>query len=207
MRIYFQASEEQKVELGSLISNHSNLIVSDSLPLTDEDNFDVFFILDENPEQINFNNFNGKPVFINEVISTITDLGAAENVYRINAWPTFLQRDIWEVAGSLKPGILEIFEEIGKKAIFIKDVPGMVSARVISMIINEAFYALNEDVSTKPEIDLAMKLGTNYPYGPFEWCEKIGRARVYDLLSKLSINDERCIPAFERNGNSQFIKA
>ena len=42
------------------------------------------------------------------------------------------------------------------------------------MIINEAFLALQEGVSTKEEINTAMKLGTNYPLGPFEWVEKIG---------------------------------
>jgi 3-hydroxybutyryl-CoA dehydrogenase len=30
-----------------------------------------------------------------------------------------------------------------------------------------------------------MKLGTNYPYGPFEWAEEIGKERVFSLLHKL----------------------
>jgi 3-hydroxybutyryl-CoA dehydrogenase len=55
------------------------------------------------------------------------------------------------------------------------------------MIVNEAFIALKEGVSTKEEIDIAMKLGTNYPYGPFEWAEKIGTERIKNLLSKLSV--------------------
>jgi 3-hydroxyacyl-CoA dehydrogenase len=59
------------------------------------------------------------------------------------------------------------------------------------MIINEAYFALGEDVSSKDEIDLAMKLGTNYPYGPFEWCKKIGLKKVYSLLEKLSDTDSR----------------
>ena len=53
------------------------------------------------------------------------------------------------------------------------------------MIINEAFIALREGVSTKEEINTAMKLGTNYPYGPFEWAGKIGIERVNALLDKL----------------------
>ena len=48
------------------------------------------------------------------------------------------------------------------------DIPGFISARVVSMIINEAYFALEEEVSSKEEIDTAMKLGTNYPYGPFD---------------------------------------
>ena len=59
------------------------------------------------------------------------------------------------------------------------------------MIINEAYFALGEGVSTEDEIDLSMKLGTNYPYGPFEWCNKIGLKKVNDLMEKLSKTDNR----------------
>ena len=59
------------------------------------------------------------------------------------------------------------------------------------MIINEAYYALEENVSTKQQIDIAMKLGTNYPYGPFEWGEKIGIEKIYLLLKKLSAQNKR----------------
>jgi 3-hydroxybutyryl-CoA dehydrogenase len=40
-----------------------------------------------------------------------------------------------------------------------------------------------------------MKLGTSYPYGPFEWSEKIGLARVNELLTELSHDDKRYTPA------------
>ena len=56
--------------------------------------------------------------------------------------------------------------------------PGFITARVIAMIINEAFFALQENVSSKEEIDTAMRLGTNYPYGPFEWTKLIGIDKI-----------------------------
>ncbi len=59
------------------------------------------------------------------------------------------------------------------------------------MIINEAWYTLGDDISTKEEIDTAMKLGTNYPYGPFEWGEKIGIERIIELLESLAKTDSR----------------
>jgi 3-hydroxybutyryl-CoA dehydrogenase len=59
------------------------------------------------------------------------------------------------------------------------------------MIINEAYYTLEEKVSTKEQIDVAMKLGTNYPLGPFEWSEKIGINNIYELLRKLSMENDR----------------
>jgi 3-hydroxybutyryl-CoA dehydrogenase len=68
---------------------------------------------------------------------------------------------------------------------FTKDTPGMISARIIAMIINEAYFTFQEQISTKDEIDTAMKLGTNYPYGPFEWSRKIGLRKIYELLVEL----------------------
>ena len=63
------------------------------------------------------------------------------------------------------------------------------------MMINEAYMALQDGVSTMDEIDIAMKLGTNYPYGPFEWAEKIGREKITALLEKLSLQNPLYTPA------------
>ena len=71
----------------------------------------------------------------------------------------------------------------------------MITPRVIAMIINEAYFTLQAGVSTKEEIDTAMKLGTNYPYGPFEWADKIGLNRIKTLLQTLSKTDTRYLPA------------
>jgi 3-hydroxybutyryl-CoA dehydrogenase len=60
-----------------------------------------------------------------------------------------------------------------------------VSLRVISCIVNEAFLALSEGVATAEDIDRAMKLGANYPKGPFEWVEEIGALRVVETLDSL----------------------
>jgi 3-hydroxybutyryl-CoA dehydrogenase len=60
-----------------------------------------------------------------------------------------------------------------------------VSLRVISCIVNEAFLALSEGVATAEDIDRAMKLGANYPKGPFEWVEEIGASSVLETLDSL----------------------
>jgi 3-hydroxybutyryl-CoA dehydrogenase len=59
-------------------------------------------------------------------------------------------------------------------------------ARVLGGIINEAMWAVTEDVASQKDIDTAMKLGTNYPYGPLEWAEKIGLKKVQQLLAALN---------------------
>ncbi len=151
---------------------------------------DAFFILKE-ADTKHLTGLTNKPVIINSVLLTLKELDLPENFIRINGWPTFLQRDTWEAAATNENIVKEIFEKFEWKYIIVADEPGLVSARIISMIINEAYFALGEDVSSKDEIDLAMKLGTNYPYGPFEWSKKIGLKNVYSLLKKLSITDIR----------------
>jgi len=55
------------------------------------------------------------------------------------------------------------------------------------MIINEAAFALQENVATAADIDMAMKLGTNYPKGPLAWCDEIGAYTVVAILEALQI--------------------
>ncbi len=51
----------------------------------------------------------------------------------------------------------------------IADAPGLVVARTLAMLINEAADAVQQGVCTPEGADAAMKLGVNYPAGPFEW--------------------------------------
>ena len=78
-----------------------------------------------------------------------------------------------------------LFESLGKEVHSVADRPGMISMRIITMIINEAYLVLQEGTSNKDDIDTAMKLGTNYPYGPIEWSEKIGIELVYNILKSM----------------------
>ena len=154
---------------------------------------DAFFIRDEHMD-INYE-ATEKPVFINSVINSLQELNTPINVLRINGWNGFLQRPVWEIAGTVNDNCKAIAEKMGKKIIEVKDEPGLVSATIIAMIINEAYFAWGENVSSKEDIDTAMKLGTNYPYGPFEWAGKIGINNIFNLLHKLSLSDKRYQPA------------
>jgi len=136
-----------------------------------------------------------KPVLLNAVVHTITELGLASNIVRINGWNGFLARRTWELAGTVNDTIKEVFAFLNRQYIVVADEPGLIAVRTIAMIINEAYFALGESVSTKAEIDTAMKLGTNYPYGPFEWAEKTGIDNIYALLLSLSRTDKRYLPA------------
>jgi 3-hydroxybutyryl-CoA dehydrogenase len=116
----------------------------------------------------------------------------------MNAWNSFLNRPIWEIATddeTKNQKAISLLEKLGHKAVAVPDEPGFIAARIIAMIINEAYFALEEKVSTKKEMDIAMKLGTNYPFGPFEWAQIIGLSKIAKLLEKLYLTDERYITA------------
>jgi 3-hydroxybutyryl-CoA dehydrogenase len=147
-------------------------------------------------ELVLLNGFLPKPVIINSVLNTLNEINPG--FIRINGWPSFLNREIVECSGNNeenKKSVEKIFSYLGKKATWVPDIAGFITPRIISQIINEAYLALEEEVSTKQEIDTAMKLGTNYPYGPFEWSEKIGLKNILDLLNKLSEKESRYNPA------------
>lgn len=137
-----------------------------------------------------FSSIGHKPVFVNVMNSSSRQL--ASNCIRMNAWPGFLERPLLEIAAVSRNVEAEaILQALDWKYQWVPDEPGFIAARTVAMIINEAYFALGDHVSTKPEIDTAMKLGTNYPMGPFEWAEQIGLKRVFGLLKILEQEDNR----------------
>ncbi len=74
---------------------------------------------------------------------------------------------------------------LGRDAVFVPDLPGLVVPRTLAMLVNEAAFAVEAGVATPDEIDLAMRLGTGYPHGPLAWGDLIGPARVVGLLQAL----------------------
>lgn len=166
----------------------------DAIDFFEDTDADAYFNLDQDSSELDYSEI-GKPVFISSITSTLAEGSFAPNVIRINGWPGFLEKERWEAAGQISPEAENILSSIGKKIIALKDEPGFISPRVIAMIINEAFYANGEGVSSEEDIDIAMKLGTNYPYGPFEWSRKIGLKNIYSLLQKLAEADSRYTPA------------
>jgi 3-hydroxybutyryl-CoA dehydrogenase len=67
----------------------------------------------------------------------------------------------------------------------VADTPGLVVARTVAMLINEAADAVHQGVCNADAADAAMKLGVNYPAGPFEWLARWGETPVCQLLDAL----------------------
>lgn len=157
--------------------------------------FDVIFdfLFDEDIEVLEdyVGNAN-QVVFVNSVKTTLGEIclvldNPKAEFIGMNGLPTFLNKKHWEIVNKIKnhKRLESILKSLGLSYYLVDDRVGMVGARVISMIINEAYYTVMEGVANKNDIDTSMKLGTNYPYGPFEWCNIIGIQHVYDLLDAI----------------------
>lgn len=137
-----------------------------------------------------------KPVLINAV-----DLpGRIENKnwFRYNGWPGFGSQPVLEI-GSVGRDIPEVVLQFtmaaGLTCLPVPDQIGLIRPRILAMIVNEAFHAFGEGLSSRDEIDTAMKLGTGYPFGPFEWGERIGFHRILVLLENMAATEPKYQPA------------
>ncbi|MFY7907849.1 MAG: 3-hydroxyacyl-CoA dehydrogenase family protein, partial [Burkholderiaceae bacterium] len=74
---------------------------------------------------------------------------------------------------------------LGWNPVVLADVPGLVVARTLAMLVNEAADAVHQGVCTAAGADAAMKLGVNYPAGPFEWLGTLGAPAIVQLLDAL----------------------
>lgn len=193
MQLVVLANDEQWNELA--VDTEGVQWTRASLPFLFEDypGAAAFFLLEINGSDMIYPG--SKPVFVNCMTTGLAALHAPSTVTGINGWSSFLKRPLWEITGSSNDGAIAVLTMIHKQCIMVKDEPGLVAGRVVAMIINEAYFALGDAVSDKAAIDTAMKLGTNYPYGPFEWAEKIGVKNIYTLLQKLGETGSRYKPA------------
>jgi 3-hydroxybutyryl-CoA dehydrogenase len=66
------------------------------------------------------------------------------------------------------------------------DVAGLAVMRTVVMLANEAADAVTQGIATARDVDLAMQKGVNYPIGPLAWADRIGAARVREVLVNLA---------------------
>ncbi|MCM3572649.1 3-hydroxyacyl-CoA dehydrogenase [Mesobacillus subterraneus] len=64
--------------------------------------------------------------------------------------------------------------QMGKETVIVNEFPGFVTSRISALVGNEAFYMLQEGLGSPEDIDKAIKLGLNYPMGPFELGDLVG---------------------------------
>ena len=95
----------------------------------------------------------------------------------------------WAPSASASPAWVatagQCLRALGFAAQQVADVPGLVVARTVAMLINEASDAVHQGVCTAQGADDAMQLGVNYPRGPFQWLAQWGAPAVVQVLDAL----------------------
>lgn len=160
------------------------------------------FLLADEPEEIGIYANHQTTVMVNTAKISLAELQflsgnkSKSTFLGFNGLPTFINLPLLEAA-VVKPAdevlLKALCEKLNTPYLLVDDRVGMVTPRIVAMIINEAYYTVQEGTATREAINMAMKLGTNYPYGPFEWCERIGIRYIYELLEALyeDTKDER----------------
>lgn len=116
---------------------------------------------------------------------------APERVVGFGVVPPVAQTGIIEIAAARQtaPEAMQwaarFWQGLGFEVATVGDAPGLVRMRVIACLVNEAASAVMEGVATPADIDQAMKLGTNYPFGPLAWGDLIGLDTVLGILNGL----------------------
>ncbi len=202
MRILIVGEEKRMEELLPLLPSgaQSDFAIA---PPEEIETYDLIFDLnlDDNPE-----NFGDYKHFDGPLIGGMVKLQAAEllageedihcRMIGMNTLPTLIGREIaeWSLNRTVtEDQAKELAGMLNWEYELVADRVGMATPRIILMIINEAAYTVQEGTAKVEDIDLAMKLGTAYPYGPLEWADRIGIQDVYETLEALyfDTHDER----------------
>jgi 3-hydroxybutyryl-CoA dehydrogenase len=208
MKILARGSKNRIKELKEKLESVSCEIVAiddSDLLSANVNSFDIIFDLkfDEKPNQLKYYaGLKNIPVFVcavkQQLAKAVFDYGNKVDclLFGINALPTFINRSLLEVCVFKQeqvPQLENILKQLHWDFKLVNDRVGMVTPRILFMIINEACYTLQEGTASKEDIDTSMRLGTNYPFGPFEWANNIGIKHVYETLEAIyqDTHDER----------------
>jgi 3-hydroxybutyryl-CoA dehydrogenase len=137
------------------------------------------FIIEEEPHQFEIYCSNTSTVFLNTCKVSLGELvrlvgnPASAKIFGFNGFPTFLNRDVLEVSlwnPDDESALKKICEDLKTDFLLVDDRIGLVTPRVICMIINEAYYAVQDGTAGQCR---SCETQTNYLW-PFEWCDRMG---------------------------------
>ena len=150
----------------------------------------------EAPETIRGDGF----LAVNLERGSLGALGAEEGAVGFVALPDLASASVVELAPGRETGeealgaATQHFAQLGKHVErVLADAPGLILGRILCQLVNEAYFAVQQGVAAPGDIDTAMRLGFNWPRGPFQWAEAIGPARVLSVLDALrsELGEER----------------
>ncbi|TDD70227.1 hydroxyphenylacetyl-CoA thioesterase PaaI [Jiangella aurantiaca] len=79
---------------------------------------------------------------------------------------------------------------LGYVVTVLPDLPGLVVARTVATLAATAADAVDSGVATADDVDTAMRLGTSYPRGPYEWGAALGWNWVTGVLDALAAAED-----------------
>jgi len=205
MKILITGTQSQRKELISTLPNALDFEESELVEGKNLEQYDCIFDLniDNTPEMIaHYSSLENGLLILGAVKHSLLEfknegsLNEKLSLVGLNTLNGFINRSLKELSfvnESSKKAFGNFNDSLSWDFQTVEDRVGMVSPRVILMIINEACYTLQEGTAKISAIDQAMKLGTNYPKGPFEWADEIGVKDVYLTLKAVfeDTGDER----------------
>ncbi len=90
-----------------------------------------------------------------------------------------------ETSDGTYAAVAEVAAKVGKESAAAQDYPGFIVNRILVPMLNEAAFAVYENLATPEDIDKAMKLGTNQPMGPLTLADFIGLDTVLAIMEVL----------------------
>jgi 3-hydroxybutyryl-CoA dehydrogenase len=78
-----------------------------------------------------------------------------------------------------------LFAAGGVAVTVIHDSPGFIAQRILAMIVNIACEIAQQDIASPADIDLAVRLGLNYPAGPLALGDALGPMRILEILANM----------------------
>lgn len=197
---------ERAVERGSLSDSEAREVLALIHPLEQLDRLrDVEVVIEAVPEDLSvkqelFSQL-GRICLPQAVLASntssisITKLGAASGrpgcvvgLHFMNPAPVMKLVEVirgLETADRTMKLALELAKQLGKIPVVAKDMPGFIVNRVLIPMINEAVFALQENVASAQDIDLAMTAGANHPTGPLALADRIGLDTVLAICDVL----------------------
>lgn len=206
MKVLVIGTPTQTEELQQILPETADITIAENIATVEHaiPHFPLIFDLafDESPNRLAHYDKAKATVFAGAVCQSLAQathdhsLPTEVTLIGMNTLPTMINRP------SLECSVLQAADQahgeeiaawIGRPINWVADRVGMVTPRIVLMLINEACYTHQEGTATKADIDLGMKLGTAYPRGPLAWADAIGIERVHQsLLAMLhDTHDER----------------
>jgi 3-hydroxybutyryl-CoA dehydrogenase len=146
------------------------------------------------------------PILCNTVATTATELvsriGAGDRIIGLAALPGLIASDVVEISFpyGARHGNQEIvtdfFAGIGKRIEVVSDDVGMVTPRLLTVLINEAVLVCQQDLVGSEAVD-ALLAKAMHDGGPLAWGRRIGWRNIYTVLSAMheELGGERYRPA------------